>query len=772
MNPEPIYVAPSAASHLISAALEVDEGTISTPALALVNGFLDQLLFRILQYARSTQLSALRPAVLRVLQHKLGKETIEIAEEELQEYLGDPNDEELPDLRHGKESRGEFDLELAWKLARLRCMVYTRLGDMEEEDEEAFIDEGGLEDDADGVRRYASHASSCTPAAAIFLTSILETLGESALHFAAQATQKRTVYSPSSQKDDSADVTALPSLPQHTVVEEVDVHQLRDSPLKRLWRTWRTTLKGPRSSARNPLSPAMTHSRKGSASTMDDSVEHASLARTSIGEAPPKVRPSLIPLPMSEDDIREIEIPWLAIEKEEALLRSMSKRAGRQRPRSMLLRSGASTPPTPIGPDISPPASERRRKVRPPVYHTRSSSLPTPSISPLASPSAEYPFETPTESRNPMENVSPENGSPKVTNPGEQSPSISPERDTDFENRSTVKSPMDGTLQGGISYSDAATASYVLEANDQPATIAEEIVDDYAQDQPRSFLHVDSEVPVENTQVQAVASEMTGYDEPRPTDMPAEMPPPYGVVHDTRAEIESARQNTQSISNARLPFVLDATPQHRSPPVQSITRESPASDQMLQNASQPPRHARDQAPNAIQSSQTHEKPRTIPSALNENVEPTVQIGTQLSQHPNEFAGGVNSVSKHPQHGKKTSTSSVRVPQAPYPGTERAAVQRVAPPVHDRDVSINRSHRSASTSSSSNKRPETGSSYVPARKATPVIRPSLDETQTISGSSIKDIDEKKQSLEMLIQSDETLHYTLTPQNMREMEVGQS
>lgn len=768
INPEPIYIAASAASHLISGALEVDDAIVSTPALSLVNGFLDQLLFRVLQAARSTQLNALRPAVLRVLQNKLGEKAIENADEELQEYLGDGKDEELTEFRGGKEPRGEFDLELAWKLARLRCMVYTRLGDMEEEDEDTFIEEGGLDEGGDGPRRYSNHASSCTPAAAIFLTSILETLGESALYFAAQATQRRAAYSPSSRKADSPDVTALPSPSQRTVVEEVDVQQLRDSPMKKLWRNWRTTLKGPRTSARNPFSSPLPHSRKGSISTMDDSIEHSSLPRASIGEAAHRVHPSQIPLPMSEDDVREIEIPGLAIEKEETLLRTKSRRTESKRPRSMLVSTYAISPPTPTRTDASPSPPEQRRQARPPVYHTRSSSLPTPSISPLASPATEYPFETPMESRNAMEHDSPQVSSPDVSSPMDNTP-LSSAHAVDLEHEGSATASMCATLQGGISYSDAATASYVLEASDQPATTAEDIVDDYAQDQSRSFLHVDSEVPVESPHAQAGASEIHAYDEPRPSDMLTEMPPPYGVVHDTRAEIESARQNTQSISNARSPFVLEAPPRHRSPPLRDTPAESQTSDQVSKKSGHSSRRPPDKAANAAPSSRPQETPNAALNTLNDNTRFESETGIQASQNNNGYTSGASNIQKVPHHGKKASASSTRGAQPPYPGVERAAVQRVPASPHSRDASINRLNRSTSTSSSSNKRPETGVSHITARKGSAAIRPSLDETQTLSGGSVKEVDEKKQSLEMLIQSDETLHYTLTPQNMREMEV---
>ena len=63
-----------------------------------------------------------------VLKPRLAKEALSAAEEELSE-LGGAEDEQT-EFRGGQEPGGDFDLVRSWKLTRLRCMVYTRLGDM------------------------------------------------------------------------------------------------------------------------------------------------------------------------------------------------------------------------------------------------------------------------------------------------------------------------------------------------------------------------------------------------------------------------------------------------------------------------------------------------------------------------------------------------------------------------------------------------------------------------------------------------------------------
>lgn len=156
VTPQPAFIASSAASQIITADQEfntadfvgddhddVTAGPGSSPAGALVtpsalanlNGFLDHLLYNILAVSKSTQLSCIRPAVSDVLKPRLAREVVAAADDELSEYMGGEGDEQF-DFRGGQEPAGDFDLVRSWKRTRLRCMVYTRLGDMEEDDED------------------------------------------------------------------------------------------------------------------------------------------------------------------------------------------------------------------------------------------------------------------------------------------------------------------------------------------------------------------------------------------------------------------------------------------------------------------------------------------------------------------------------------------------------------------------------------------------------------------------------------------------------------
>lgn len=142
VNPAPAYVAPFGAAQVVSehraatqspssddedSGPKQDDVNFSANGLALVNAFLDQLLFSFLSVARSTNLSALRPAVIEVLKHRLARDAIGSAEEELRELLaGGDEEEEMNTKQNAAENKRKWDLELVWKRTRLRVMVYMR----------------------------------------------------------------------------------------------------------------------------------------------------------------------------------------------------------------------------------------------------------------------------------------------------------------------------------------------------------------------------------------------------------------------------------------------------------------------------------------------------------------------------------------------------------------------------------------------------------------------------------------------------------------------
>lgn len=379
--PEPAYIAPLAASQIVTSDQDLESAEwaeaqghdvvfVAPGALALINSFLDQMLYCFIRTARSTQLGALRPAIVEVLKPRLAGEAVAGADEELKEYLGGGDDDLTAYDTHG-DHNSEFDLELSWKLARLRCMVYTRLGDMEEEDEEEHLERDML----NGSGNNRSHTTGkVSPAAAIFLTSILEFLGEHLLIIAGDSA--RTKFWAKSNADDASDVQ-----PERMVVEECDVEKVAlNATFGRLWRSWR---KKPRSAAGRSLSRALSRdsglqksyssnfgSRRSSVGTIEDNntteQQRESMIQSSqtpaVDEVPELDDPAHIPLPIRDNDIDEIEVPGLAPEIDEDDDRTVlgDESPGRKRPLSLFVFPAAKAP-----------------DLRPKVSHKRSNSVPT-----------------------------------------------------------------------------------------------------------------------------------------------------------------------------------------------------------------------------------------------------------------------------------------------------------------------------------------------------------------------------------------------------------
>ncbi|PFH55402.1 hypothetical protein XA68_18404 [Ophiocordyceps unilateralis] len=377
VSPQPEFIAASAASQIVTTDHETHADTwydqngiepapeaalVSPAALRLVNVFLDQLLFNFLQAACSASLSALRPAVSEVLKPKLAKDAVANADDELREYLGNGDEEDFSHSSAAASSRN-WDVELAWKRTRLRCMVYSSLGDMEEEDEDLYLEQDSLE-----MGSGEQSSAVISPAAAIFLTSIIEYMGELTLTVAGQAAYNRVR---AKVERDLKDGIRNPSYrADRLVVAETDMeHVAFDRSLGRLWRGWKKRL---RSSGADPAAwPLPTD-----------------LSRSDMSAASHErraVTPCDIPLPLGRNDVEEIEVPGLAYNSDDEDEKAVdAKKAASRRPKSLSLGTFiiANGLPTP---NMSQPES--------PVLPTRkrSNSLPNPTPAPfsISEPSSE-----------------------------------------------------------------------------------------------------------------------------------------------------------------------------------------------------------------------------------------------------------------------------------------------------------------------------------------------------------------------------------------------
>ncbi|ELR02869.1 hypothetical protein VC83_03055 [Pseudogymnoascus destructans] len=418
VQPQPLFLAISAASQIVtndhdshSEAWFDQHGLepsgeialVNPGALKLVNNFLDQLLFNFLAISKSTSLASLRPAVVETLKPKLAKEAIHQADQELEEYLGGGDDEELISFHNGIEPSGDWDLELVWKRTRLRCMVYSSLGDMEEEDEDHYTELDHLDGPPGSTNRYSNSLGVVSPAVAIFLTSILEFMGEQALTVAGQAAYHRIR---SKQQKDERDGSSVPkNVADRVVVEDVDMERVAlDRTLGRLWRGWKKRIRSPnasishsvrRSYSRNSMQ-SRPHSRRGSLAPEhqvpeinhrfqdtpinEPEEEDEGHPQPTANDEEPVLFEATIPLPMGEDDVREIEIPGVADQSGDEADDEVDEPKQYRRKSMMIFTANTKGLPTPTNSQPATPGflSAESRK--------RSHSLPSPAASAFASP--------------------------------------------------------------------------------------------------------------------------------------------------------------------------------------------------------------------------------------------------------------------------------------------------------------------------------------------------------------------------------------------------
>lgn len=409
--PPPAYIAPSAASQIITADQEFntvdfvgDEhedaaggsatALVTPEALGLLNGFLDHILFNILAVAKSSQLANIRPAVSDVLKPRLAREVVTAADYELSDYMGGEGDEQF-DFHGGLKPTGDFDLIRSWKRTRLRCMVYTRLGDMEEDEEDEYISRDGLTDTENAPRRFSSHIDIVTPAAAIFLTSIIEHLGEQALVISGETSRSRLSSKLSREHDEVTESGAERGRMNRLVVEDYDMEKLAmNATLGRLWRTWRQRVRSPRlshtlsrESFRPPrgIASTLASSRNGSVATIDEfparSVTSFDTAEAHEEDAQVEqareVDPMAIPLPMSRFDVQEILIPGFVGEPVGDIQTMEAVVAHKVRPRSLMVLPSPLSPRPPSSVESSPVTSSGSRRLAKSGSHVRSQSMPT-----------------------------------------------------------------------------------------------------------------------------------------------------------------------------------------------------------------------------------------------------------------------------------------------------------------------------------------------------------------------------------------------------------
>lgn len=799
-NPPPAYIAQGEASDLLSAELErkVD---VSQPALTLLNEFLDNVLYSIISTSHSVALGQLKASVPAVLKPRLGKAALRVAEEELKEYIEDEEAEELYSNKHALQPKLDFDADLVWKLARLRCMVYARMGDLEEEDEEEWLEKEHLLDQATASSISSRQSLAINPGAAIFLTSVIEYLGEQALYYAAQHAQKRHDSTRNQQGTTLEDQLAVRNA--SIVLDGKDMNHVgRDSPLSRLWRSWRRNTRSPGDVSSRPMSPENMLSPGSDSlhSPATSSSAHHSIQPILEENRAPSVgpgataSPSQIPLPTSDTDIEEIEGYDDMVVDSSVPADDVSRRH-----LSMPVMPG-NFPEEPSTPSHDLPEFSERSPLRTKLGRQRSSSVPT----------SRRPFETTT---------------------GEIYATFS--QDEDQEEGEEIDLPIQGTTTERTHQSkladgeDSKGAAVASDANFQPsadydAKQAAQAAHAASPDQLNSTVgaiasalgvvgthHIQqrSLQPINVNQAQSLASrDAQGLDQPL-TSASINGRGDFDMMHLPEGRLSPEEQETarsKSAASGKAPSNQRASHQSTTRHHEDHVRYSRDAHDMdtpsiYSDQEQSPRFPKDmraiaRQPEELDRIESGYMPASEPDipyrgAANHHALPSIdgargghvqETDSPVSPTSSKFSNKrlppttvampempapkpmqqvfTDSVitSRSRGHSKSSSSSSrlLGFTRDPTGRPQTIHQQRAAGDMTDE---VRRAHSSTPNSAIKDERPTTAIPSSPQRRQHLRIRADTGE------NAYRPTDEEsaKRSLEMLIQSDETLHYTLTP-----------
>ncbi|CCJ30338.1 unnamed protein product, partial [Pneumocystis jirovecii] len=212
--PPAAYISREAAVSVILSSITEFKNSFSVPldlspkVLQLINEFLDYILLVFLKASQSINISCLRNAISNELPTQLGVEAMSEAEAELQTYIDEHMTNELTSDNYQEVS---WSLDDIWNKARVKCMIYSTLGDQEKENfsNATWVDE------------------LISPSIAIYTTSILEFIAEHILLVAGNACRQRLNETKSS----------------FPIVEESDLNKGLecDNTIISLWNRWKFT---------------------------------------------------------------------------------------------------------------------------------------------------------------------------------------------------------------------------------------------------------------------------------------------------------------------------------------------------------------------------------------------------------------------------------------------------------------------------------------------------------------------------------------------------
>ncbi|KAI9806756.1 MAG: hypothetical protein M1825_006213 [Sarcosagium campestre] len=820
IHPEAAYIAASAASQIVTNDQDTqaynmedapsgETALVSPASLKLVNAFLDQLLFTFLSVAKSISLSSLRPAITEVLKPALARDAIAGADQELHEYLGGGEDEELMAFHNGQEPSGEWDLEAVWRKTRLRCMVYSSLGDIEEEDEDMYSEEELQAITAGMHGRFSNNAGMVSPAVAIFLTSILEFIGEQTLVIAGQAAHNRlrSKRRDAGPREDAASPTGVAD---RVVVEELDTEKVAlNGTFGRLWRTWRKRVRSPSTSFSRPLSrdsmvrrryqPSLTNSsRRSSVDVNEGRLGHNSRS-TSLTGVPEEEMAALIPLPMSDDDVREIEIPGLALlyDDDEEGSATTERDTKRRRPRSLVILPSASFGL--LTPEPSRPQSPATAKPEESYFNlrtrVRSRSVPTPvntkffrGLDDLADdPAFVTPMQSP-EHDDSATNADVSAGSGAVTptpsGKSDDAASSLPLQGTRYH-RAVHTQGEDDEIRSIASVSDREAGSghqpeqKVLRDDSFPDPQADPKAEDYEGEVDEDDEDGTAIGVARTSNVSVPASLLSSRVHSRSSSQTIGSPKERELVEQAVTQGQKgANFNLQSVPNSRGPKSPDRSAGVAREQSNSLTANnalSQAGRNGVSDQGAPPlTPLREMMEAAHDTSDEGSLGGSAPDAKQ-----AARTIAGASGPSNGRPGAETNSTRGYSHTRIPSSSSkiaeIRqqvAPQTVAAPVERASVQRVySQSMTARDPAPLNTRRSDSFTKGQRPIFGIGTSPGSQRGKGAVARTSEDSSRLSSEKAIKPQD-RERSFEQLMQSDQTIQYTLTPQNMREIEAPES
>lgn len=789
VRPPPGYISSASASEIITSDQEFNaadfvaddeepgsgaNALVTPAALSLLNNFLDNLLFNILAASKSTQLTAIRPCLADVLKPRLAGEVVATADEELSEYMGGAEDEQA-EFRGGQQPGGDFDLVRSWKLTRLRCMVYTRLGDMEEEDEDEFIAQEGLRESDGAPRRFSSHVDNITPAAAIFLTSIIEHIGEQALIIAGETARSRLSAKLNDGASAGTDMEDEHKTIDQLIVEDLDMEKLAlNATLGRLWRTWRKRRRG------NTVSRSLSHagsresfrrrayslanSRKSSIGTIEEPVTPKEPLPEEI---PAPVDPADVPLPIGDYDVQEIEVPGYLHDLDGEVQTMEAVVAHKVRPRSLMVFPSPSLAPRSPGSRNQSPVSASVVENPKSLRHARSRSLPNAAGSAREAQEPaedEQPSPTSSEKARMLDTMYEDDESAEFVDAAESAPGLA------------ITTPSEEPVSVDES-AEKDRMSILHEEEEEAAPPVNEMVSSLRSVSPDEVI---SQVNSSRASISSPNERMAKEPEVIEGKGMCEKPRPASTIQ--RPRRQSSRDPVQSnvtAIDAETSYV-EKNPAAESPPATQGMEVAPTPAAATIEAIEIPNDSQDAIDDDQNKSIMSFAPATEPSI--EDVVPETTNERSYSPEnprPSSTSGG-SEYSSRSRKARPTTLIVAASSRSPT-GSERAAVQRMTPRSSTSVPSAQpKPRRSESFSSSKEKRPVTAGSTTSGVSTKlkgimgrqPGDSPSLrlrssSETSRASGSGDSVENDTSADLDKLINSDETIHFTLTPRSVREM-----